>query len=126
MSHRPSRIIVIPLRQAWPWRWEMALLEEGSRGSWRLPAADLLALRARQIGEALQSDAARSALAFEGYTLMGACWGSVDLSAGTAKLVIPAFGPYVMPGAAGSGLSTRLLEALSGPSPQVRCSTSQP
>ena len=114
MSQLSSRIIVMPLRQAWPWRWEMAMLELACRQSWRLPSAEVLAQRARRLGEALQCDLARAALGFDGYTLVGACWRGSGNPAIERVPAIDAFGPYVMPSAAVSRLGPRLLEALAG------------
>lgn len=112
MSARESRIIVMPLRQAWPWRWELALLEIGCRESWRLPGAEALAQRARQIGEILRENAASAALGFEGYTLIGACWRQQAFPCRSVASAWPAFGPFVMPRQASAGLDLRLLAAL--------------
>ncbi|KFN41189.1 hypothetical protein [Arenimonas oryziterrae] len=111
MSQLPSRICVLSLRQAWPWRWEMALLEIGCCNGWRLPDTAELAKHANAIGLALRSQEAKAALAFEGYTLVGACWRPL----GTGLVVqgdLPAFGPYVMPRQRQQGLDSRLLEAI--------------
>ncbi len=102
MSHLPPRIRVLTHRQAWPWRWEMALLECGCRDGWLLPEVCVLAERARALGEELRRGEGPAALAFEGYTLVGACWRS------------PA-AVYVMPAQRASGLPHRLQEALTAP-----------
>lgn len=102
----------MPLRQAWPWRRDMALLEIGCRQGWRLPALDVITNGAEALAAIMKSQEAVAVLAFEGYTLVGACWcrdGCVaDADAGPACLQ----GPFVMPHVACAGLAQRLQRQL--------------
>jgi hypothetical protein len=91
----------------------MALLERpsakrrntSSRQEWRLPNAEALSERARAIGQALQSQEARVALAFDGYTVVGACWRTaLDHSA--------THGPFVVPRQTEDDLGPRLLQLM--------------
>jgi hypothetical protein len=84
----------------------MALLEIGCRDGWLLPSVDVLASRARALGDALRNSDDPAALAFEGYTLVGACWQSVESTSRAAMDV------YVMPAQRPRGLEEALRNAL--------------
>jgi len=110
VSVRLPRIIVVPLRRAWPWRRDMALLEIGCRQGWRLPAGEVITDVAEALATTMQVQPATAVLAFEGYTLVGACWccdGPMS-DAGTVGL----HGPFVMPHAAGNGLALQMQQRL--------------
>ena len=81
----------------------MALLEIGCLQGWVLPSIDVLAAQARQLGERLRDCDEPAALAFEGYTLVGACWRADGLDGAVRKLA------YVMPAQRAAGLEKRLL-----------------
>ncbi|HMB57107.1 MAG TPA: hypothetical protein VKM35_07840 [Arenimonas sp.] len=103
-----TRLCLLSQRQAWPWRWEMALLEVGCQQGWRLPGADVLAQRARQLGRQLQESDATIALAFEGYSVVGACWMFIASTAADAGQLSTRIGPYVLPNQLGRGLADQL------------------
>jgi len=77
----------------------MALLEIGCREGWLLPEVRVLAERARVLGEELRRYEGPAALAFEGYTLVGACWRPPAIV-------------YVMPAQRAGGLPSRLQQAI--------------
>ena len=86
----------------------MALLEIGCRQRWVLPSIDVLAARASAVGEALRDCDDPVALAFEGYTLVGACWR-------TDGLAVPArMFAYVMPAQRSVGLEKQLMDVVQG------------
>ncbi len=102
MSHLPARIRVLSHRQAWPWRWEMALLEIGCRDGWLLPAVEVLATQAHALGEKLRLSEQPAALAFEGYTLVGACCFAYQ------SALVSSPQAYVMPAQLSVGLDGKL------------------
>ena len=108
MSHLPARVRVLSHRQAWPWRWEMALLEIGCRDGWLLPSIDVLSARARELGERLRTCDEPAALAFEGYTLVGACWRADSLGAPSLMHA------FVMPAQRSFGLDKQLFAMVQG------------
>jgi hypothetical protein len=81
----------------------MALLEIGCRDGWLLPSIEVLASRARTLGDALRNSDDPAALAFEGYTLVGACWHSPN----------DLWQAYAMPVHRGQGLQEKLRQLIS-------------
>lgn len=103
MSAEHPRLCLLPLRQALPWRWELAQLELACREAWRTPEPQIWSARANQLGLAMAKDHGSVALAFEGYTVVGAMWCQ---DGGTDDAHV--FGPYCLPQYARAGLESRL------------------
>ena len=85
------RLLVVPASQALPWRWDLAQLQLGCRDGWPRPGTAAWATRANELANRFCRERGRVALAFEGYTLVGASWSRDE---GNPALF---FGPYLMP-----------------------------
>ena len=85
------RLLTLPSRQALPWRWDLAQLQLGCCLGWPRPGTPGWARRARSLANAFYAEDGRIALAFEGYTLVGALW---SRRIRDRDIVC---GPYVMP-----------------------------
>lgn len=99
------RLLCLPARQATAWRWELAQLELGCGPGWPMPGSRGWAARARGIGGLFEARCGRVALAFDGYTLVGAIWTCSEHPVALA-------GPFVMPQFQATGLDSRLRAAL--------------
>lgn len=98
------RLLIVPTRQASPWRWELAQLELGCRTAWPQPGARIWAARAHRIGVLFETHCGKAALAFEGYTLVGALWSR-------SERALALSGPFVMPQFRATDLQARLQTA---------------
>jgi hypothetical protein len=87
----------------------MALIEIGCLRGWVLPSVDVLAARARALGERLRDCDEPAALAFDGYTLVGACWRADGFDASVRMLA------FVMPAQRSAGLEKQLLAMVQEP-----------
>lgn len=103
----PLRTLVLPTREALPWRWELAQLELGCRAAWPQPGAHAWAARAARLARRFADAPGKVALAFEGYTLVGAVW-----TLGERRWDVR--GPFVMPQFRASDLDSRLRALLNG------------
>lgn len=102
------RLLVVPAPAALPWRWDLAQLELGYRDGWPQPGSLAWAARAKELADRLRSGRGCVALAFEGYTLVGAAW-SWEEGGSVARL-----GPYLMPQYRGPLVAAWLLDAMLG------------
>jgi hypothetical protein len=98
------RLSLLEGTAATSWRWELAQLELGSRIAWPQPGSHAWAACAARLARQLHASAAPVALAFDGYSLVGAVWPRGDVP------TLPR-GPYVMPQFRGGPLERRLLAA---------------
>ena len=98
------RLAIVTGPAATTWRWELAQLELGARIAWPTPGSRVWAACAARLGAQLRGSAAPVALAFDGYSLVGAVWPRRDVP------TLPR-GPYVMPQFRGGALERRLIAA---------------
>src|SRR5688572_28352030 len=98
------RLAIVTGPAATTWRWELAQLELGAGIAGPTPGSRLWAACARRLGTQWRARAPPVALAFDGYSLVGAAWRRRDVPA------LPR-GPYVMPQFRGGPLERRLLAA---------------
>ena len=107
------RLLVVSAPEALPWRWDLAQLQLGCRDGWPQPGTAAWAARAKELAGRLRNGRGCVALAFEGYTLVGAAW-SWDEGGSVAR-----HGPYLMPQYRDPRMEAWLAEAIRAPQARV-------